>query len=131
MKRIVLITLISVLVLLAMWWYNSGQKLVSVSDFLQFAILILLVIFGLYMGWRQLRSVKRGEPAEDELSKRMLRKAAATSYYLSLYWWVVILYINNRSQADADVLIGYGIVGMAVIFAVCWAAIRIFGLKDE
>jgi hypothetical protein len=40
-------------------------------------------------------SAKRGQPAVDEFSKRILQKAAALSYYISICLWLLIIYLTD------------------------------------
>jgi peptidoglycan/LPS O-acetylase OafA/YrhL len=73
----------------------------------------------------------RGEPAEDELSKKLLLKTAAWSYYVSLYLWVAMLFIKDRVNLDTEEILGAGILGMAASFAICWLILNFRGIKNE
>lgn len=100
------------------------------SDLLQFGVIGLLVILALYFGIDRLKSYNRNEPPEDELSKSMLQKAAAKSYYISLYLWLAVIYITDGKDIDTESVIGTGIVGMGITFFVSWLVIRYQGLRD-
>jgi len=93
-------------------------------------IIILLVGFALFVGIKKLTAEKRGQPAEDELSRKLLKNAAATSYYISLYLWVLLIYINSERDIDTEALLSSGIIAMAIIFAVCWIFYKIRGIRD-
>ncbi len=93
-------------------------------------MIFLLVIFGFYYAWRQMRSAHSGEPGEDEYSKKVMQKSAALSYYISLYLWVAMIYIEDRVDWDGEAVIGSGIVGMGVIFAVSWLVFNYRGIRE-
>jgi peptidoglycan/LPS O-acetylase OafA/YrhL len=101
------------------------------TDTIQFGVIGLLISFAVFVGLKRLKSERRGEPAEDELSKSILQKTAAWSYYISLYLWVAMIYIKDRVSMDTEQLIGTGILGMAVTFAVCWLIFNFRGLRHE
>ena len=102
-----------------------------VIGILQFIVIILIVGFAIYIAMNRLRSVRRGEPAEDELSKKILLKASSFSYYASLYLWVAMIFVNDRTKLDTEILLGIGILGMAVIWVAFVIFFKIKGLKYE
>lgn len=85
-------------------------------------ILIQFVVvgFAIVFAFRRLKSVKQNLPVEDEMSKKILRRGAATSYYVSMYMWLVLMYFEDRIKLERHSLIGAGILCMAVIFALSW-----------
>ena len=128
-KAFISIFVLAVLIVAGLWIYQSGNEL-STNDIVHYIVISVLVLFALFMGFRKLSSVKRGQPSEDELSKRILEKSAARSYYISLYLWLVILYINNNKDVNTEELVGYGIIGMAVLFGLTWVFFYFKGIKD-
>lgn len=132
MKRSLLVFLVAGLILLTtlLWMVNSAG-VADRTDTIQFGVIGLLISFAVFVGLKRLKSERRGEPAEDELSKRILQKTAAWSYYISLYLWVAMIYIRGRVSMDTEQLIGTGILGMAVTFAVCWLVFNFRGLRHE
>ena len=102
-----------------------------VAEIVQFVVIIVIVGFAVYLAINRFRSVRRGEPAEDELSKKILQKASSFSYYASLYLWIVMIFVNDRTKMDSEVLIGTGILGMAVIWVGFVIFFRIRGVKNE
>lgn len=130
MKRSLLVFLVAGLVLLTtMLWMLNSSGIADVTDTIQFGIIGLLVAFAVFVGIRRLKSERRGEPAEDELSKSLMQKTAAWSYYISLYLWLAILFIKDRVVMDTEQLIGTGILGMAVCFALCWLVFNLRGFR--
>jgi len=91
-------------------------------------IIIFIAVLGVFVMFRRLSSIKKGEPTADELSSLILQKASSLSFYLSLYLWVVLSYFSDSLQLETDQLIGYGIIGMALIFTITWSIIKLLGL---
>lgn len=132
MKKIIPLVVISVLVLgtTLLWFMNSGSQL-SQAESWQFIVILLIVAFAGYIQYSRVKSVKRGEPAEDELSKKILQKASSFAYYLSLYLWVAMIVVNDRVKMDTEVLLGTGILGMAVIWVALVIFFKVGGLRNE
>ena len=132
MKRSLLVFIIAGLVLAStgMWFVTSNAQ-GKPFEWGGFAVILLLIAFAVFIGVRRLSSERRGEPVEDELSKKVLQKTAALSYYISLYLWVAMLYIKDRVTLDTEELLGAGILGMAVIFAVSWLFFHFKGVRNE
>jgi len=132
MKRGVIALVVSLLVLATtLMWFFKVETSVKTEDVFTFGIIIILVGFGLNFAWRRFSSARRGEPQEDELSKRMIQKTAAWSYYISLYMWVFMIWLKDRVTMDTEQVLGAGILSMAVIFFACWIVIRVRGLRHE
>jgi peptidoglycan/LPS O-acetylase OafA/YrhL len=94
-------------------------------------VIVLVVAFALFVGYKRLSSVNKGEPAEDEMSKKVMRQTAALSYYISLYLWLAIMYFSDKLNYEIHTVIGAGILGMAVTFGVCWLVINFRGIRNE
>jgi len=132
MKRgfIALLVSLTVLATTAFWFFGIEKK-VSAPEVLTFMIIVVLVGFGLFFAYRRFTSAQRGEPQEDELSKKVLQKTAAWSYYISLYMWVFMIWLKDRVTLDTEQVLGAGILSMAVIFFACWIIIRLRGIRNE
>jgi uncharacterized membrane protein YhaH (DUF805 family) len=132
MKKIIPVLVVSILVLgTTLLWMTNSKFSMPVAEIVQLVVIILIVGFAVYLAVNRLRSVRRGEPAEDELSKKILQKASSFSFYASLYLWVAMIFVNDRIQLDTEVLIGTGILGMAVIWVVLVIFFKIRGIKHE
>ncbi len=83
------------------------------------AILAALAI-GVF--FRNYKSVKGGFPIEDERSKRVMEKAMAKAYLISIYLLLAIGWASDDliQFRDASQATGAGIIGMAIAFALCW-----------
>lgn len=131
MKNIVVGFVISALVLVSLLiWALQGHFSGNLREILQAGIVLVLVGFAVYLGVSRLRSRLRREPAEDELSKKVMTRASSLAFYVSIYFWLFIMYISDRTSLEAHSLVGGGILGMAVIFLLCWLGVKAFGTKD-
>jgi len=117
MKRTVLIFVIAGLVLITTGlWYIKLSGTTGYIDLLHFGVIFMVVVFALFAGYKRLTSVIRGEPAEDELSKKILQKTASISYYISLYIWIFLIFLKNRVSFETEELLGTGILAMAATY---------------
>jgi peptidoglycan/LPS O-acetylase OafA/YrhL len=132
MKRGIIVLIVSALVLITtgLWIFSTPGKF-KPFDIVSFGIIIFVVGFALFVGYKRLSSAKRGEPTEDELSKKVLLRTAAMSYYISLYLWVAMLFIKDRVNLDTEEILGAGILGMALSFAICWLVFHFRGVRNE
>jgi len=120
------LVLVTVIVLLA----NSEVKF-TFQGIAPWAILLMVLAFGFYVGFvRLVRSKLRGEPPEDELSRKTLQRASSLSFYISIYLWLAIMYFSDKSDLETHAQVGMGILGMAVIFAICWLIYKLGGIRD-
>jgi peptidoglycan/LPS O-acetylase OafA/YrhL len=132
MKKTVLVFIVSALVVVTtVIWVLTSRTAFKPADLGMYAVLILVVGFALFVGVKRLSSIKKGEPAEDELSKKVLQKTAAMSYYISLYLWLAVMYVSDKLDYETHVFLSAGILGMAVIFALCWLVYNFRGVRNE
>jgi peptidoglycan/LPS O-acetylase OafA/YrhL len=131
MKKAVIIFIVAALVIATtiIWILSSGN--LQLVDIANFGIIFLLVALAVLLGYRRLSSARRGEPAEDELSKKVMRKASSLAYYISLYLWLLIMLLSDKLNYETHTIIGMGILGMAVVFAVCWLIVNFTGVRNE
>lgn len=132
MKKSILILLISLLVVITtgLWIYFSKKPLNS-GEILQFGVIFIIVLFAVFLGVRRLNGMKQGLPSEDEFSKKLMEKASSRSYYISIWLWLIMMYIGYEKTDHPEKLFGAGILGMAIIFALSWVYYRFKGMKDE
>ena len=132
MKKTVVLFIIGALVLItAGFWIFSGSSPVEPAEIVNLVVIVLVVVFALFFGYKRFTSIKKGEPAEDEMSKKIMQKTSSLSYFISLYWWLAIMYFSDRLKFEMHTIIGTGILGMAVIFAVCWLVFNFRGVRNE
>jgi hypothetical protein len=131
MKKSYLALVISAVVLATtIFWIISSKPTLSLAGIAQFSIILVLIGFGIYVGISRLKSEKLGEPAEDEMSRKIMQKASSTSFYISLYVWLGVMYYSDKTKMETHSLIGAGILGMAIAFFICWIFYKIRGMKD-
>ncbi len=132
MKRAILIFILSALVIItSVFWFANAKINLNLGLIMQFAVLVMVVGLAVFIGVKRLRSVRRGEPAEDELSRRIMVKASSVSFYISIYLWLFIMFFSERIDLPNHTLIGIGILGMAVVFVLSWVILTFRGVKDE
>jgi len=132
MNRTIVGFVVSALVLVSTAiWVLKGRIAGNTREILMAAVVLVVVGFAVYLGISRLRSHQRHEPAEDELSKRIMMRASSLAYYISIYLWLFVMYISDKTTLEAHSLIGSGILGMAVVFMLCWIGVKIFGMKNE
>lgn len=131
MKRTVLMFVISALVLATLGlWALKGHLAGNIPEIVQAGIVLLVVGFAVFLGLSRLRSHRLGEPGEDELSKTVMTKASSLAYYVSIYLWLFVMYISDKTSLPSHSLVGAGILGMAVVFLLCWLGVKAFGMKN-
>ena len=132
MKRGVVALLVALAVLgTTALWFFVREKSVSSADVVSFGVIVVLVGFGIWFAIRRFSSARRGEPQEDELSRKIIQKTAAWTYYISLYMWVFMIWLKDRVTLDTDEILGAGILSMAVIFMLCFIFLRLRGVRNE
>jgi peptidoglycan/LPS O-acetylase OafA/YrhL len=132
MKKTILLFVIAILVLgtVGLWIYSSKNAF-SPGNIFQLGVIVIVVGFALFFGIKRAGSTMRGEPAEDELSRKMLVKASSISFYISIYLWLIVMYFSDKTKLATHTLIGAGILGMALLFALCWVVIYLRGIRNE
>jgi hypothetical protein len=115
-KVILMITILSLLTItFAFWMANTAITGEIVTTIGLGAVIIVIIALMIPYIRRMASSVKRGEPLEDERSRKVKTKAAATSYYISLYWFLAISFASDYFPSlTVSGAIGLGIVGMAI-----------------
>ena len=132
MKRTVIGFVISALVLVSLAvWALKGHISGNTQEIVTAGIVLVLVGFAVFLGVSRVRSHARREPAEDELSRKVMIRASSLAYYISIYLWLFVMYISDKTSLEAHSLIGGGILGMAVVFLLCWIGVKAFGMKNE
>jgi uncharacterized membrane protein len=90
-----------------------------------FMIVIALTIVVFFIGYtrRELKSVREGFPVEDERSSKVMALAGYKAFLISIYWILIIGWASSNEWIqfrDVSQATGAGILGMAIIFGLCW-----------
>lgn len=132
MKKTVVMFVICALIVLALAiWALTSSTAVNIGEIISAGIVIVLVGFAVFFAVRRLSSRRRGEPGEDELSRSVMTRASSLAFYVSIYLWLFVMYISDKTRLEVHSLVGGGIMGMAVVFLLCWLGVRFFGIKNE
>ena len=132
MKKTMIIFIVAAVILVTTgFWFFTSRSAFKPADLVMYGVIIVVVGFALFLGFKRLTSVKKGEPAEDELSKKVLQKTAALSYYISLYLWLAVMYVSDKRDYETHVLLAAGILGMAVVYAICWLVYNFRGVRND
>jgi hypothetical protein len=100
-------------------------------EYIIYAAVGLIVIFGLVRAVKNLKDEKKGLTIEDELSKRIKEKVAAKSFYASFYIWTMIIVFTVDSKIRSEILLGIGLVGISLVYIGIWLYHNNKGLEDE
>lgn len=132
MKKSVIVFIIAALVLITTFiWIFSGKGPVKPMELVGLGVIVVVLLFALFIGFKRLSSAKRGEPPEDELSQKVMQRTSSLSYYISLYLWLALMYFSEKLNYETHTIIGAGILGMAIVFAVCWLVFNFRGIRNE
>ncbi|XMB85810.1 hypothetical protein RJG79_10425 [Mycoplasmatota bacterium WC44] len=118
---------IIILLLFVMFVGGIGMYVITtgIIDLYVYIAIIIAVLFTFYLV-RGFRAVKKGEVLEDELSKKVMNKAAARSFYISLYLWI---FLNYKFDFESEVML-FGVGGMTLIFILNYILITLNGRVD-
>lgn len=130
MKNIIWLAILLVLVVLTtiLW---LGKESLSLEELSSLGVILAIVGFAVFILIRRINSWKSGEPQEDELSKKVMLRTSSLSYYVSLYFWVFLLWLKDRVAFEQEELLGTGILGMALIFALSWVYYHFRGVPND
>jgi peptidoglycan/LPS O-acetylase OafA/YrhL len=121
MRRTILIAVIALLVVVTfIIWIASSELSFDFGTILMIVIAVVILAFAVIRVVRGVSDAKNKLPAEDELSKMIMLRAGYTSYQLSLFLWLVIGSVEDRIEMEGHTIIGAGILGMAILFALSW-----------
>lgn len=130
MKNIIGLAILLVLVLFSVILW-LGKESLGLEEITSLGVILAVVGFAVFILIRRIKSWKTGEPQEDELSKKVMLRTSSLSYYISLYFWVFLLWLKDRVAFEQEQLLGTGILGMAVIFALSWVYFHFRGVPND
>jgi len=119
--RTILIVVVAVLVVatFALWIANSDISF-DFSSVLMMVIPVVILVNAVLLIRKRMSDARDQMPAEDELTKMIRLRSGNTSFQLSLFLWLVIGSVEDRVEVEGHTIIGAGILGMAIIFALSW-----------
>jgi hypothetical protein len=97
--------------------------------------MLLIVGFVIYTGIQALKDAKSGLSPVDELSKAINEKAAAISFKISIYMWLLGIFALDVFSVDsvskAKLAIAIGMVGMTLLFIVVRLYLSKVGIDEN
>ena len=121
MKRTILIVVIAMMAVGSfIIWIASSEIAFDFGTVLMILIPLVILAFAVIKVVQGISDVKNQMPAEDELSKMIMLRTGSTSFQLSLFLWLVIGSVEDRIDMEGHTIIGAGILGMAILFALSW-----------
>lgn len=123
--RTILVVILAVLVVATfILWITNSEKSFDFGSILMFVIPVVILVYAVLLIRKRWVDAREQMPAEDELSKIIRLKSGYTSFQISLFLWLVIGSIEDRVDLEGHTIIGAGIMGMAVIWTLCWIYYR-------
>jgi hypothetical protein len=129
-KAVILFNLAAILFISVALWILIANFDGGFQDILSVSGVTIMLGFTIYFVISKIRSANRKEPCEDELSKTIMTKASSLSFYISVFFWLFLLFVGDKTTMQTHNLIGTGIMGMSLIFLFSWAGVKFFGLKN-
>ncbi|MCP4120467.1 MAG: hypothetical protein GY751_01800 [Bacteroidetes bacterium] len=112
-------------------WLYSTRSDISTFDLLAVVGIGIIVLLTIIVGLKRLRDQQRGLTVDDELSKRIKERAAAHSFIGSIYIWTLLLLFFGDGEAPSEMIIGAGILCMALLFFTMWFFHSKKGISSE
>ena len=110
--------------------FQEDTTILLVSSILHMIMIVILFILGIIQGIKRKRATEEGFPEDDELSEKIARKSAGISFYLTLFIWLILLFVNSFIEIDSRLIFSYGFIGMSLTFVITWLVINSQGIKD-
>jgi peptidoglycan/LPS O-acetylase OafA/YrhL len=121
MRKAIVVAVLAVLVTATIFiWFINSERDINIRGVLMIGIQVVVLGFAIFVVYKRWKAAREKLPAEDEMSKKILRRGAATSYYASLYLWLALMFFEESINLERSTLIGAGILGMALIYALSW-----------
>jgi hypothetical protein len=130
-KSMVVLIIVALVIVTTILWVINSRIPMGLPEILVISVLFISIGFGIFIGINRITSLIKKEPADDEMSRKILTKSSSWSFYGSIYMWLVLMYFSDKTKLETHSMIGAGILGMAIIFFLSWVGVKIFGLKNE
>jgi uncharacterized membrane protein len=117
-----LILLLTVLILMIIGTLVFTTNLFSSGNY-KFALLLVItmsIVIGILLFFIKncYYNLKDNIPGDDERTKKIRMYAAGSSYFISLYFWILLLAFHK--YFDKDDLLITGLLIMTISFYFCW-----------
>lgn len=113
-KTLLIITLLTMLVVLAFIVITNRTNVLKGLNLLIFALIIIGGVIAFVSAYKKDKEEKAGLTAEDELSTLIKYKSGYYAYMVSLYMWLFIFLFKDKFP-DIETMLGGGILLSALI----------------
>ena len=121
MKRTILVAVVALMAIVSfIIWIIGSELSFDFGTVLMILIPVVILAFAVIKVVQGVSDARNQMPAEDELSKMIMLRTGSTSFQLSLFLWLVIGSVEDRIDLEGHTIIGAGILGMAILFALSW-----------
>ncbi len=126
---IVVIFLTLALILFAITISRKGNIGAGIGSVI---IALIILIFAAVVIKRKYTSIKKGFPIADERTKKIEVLAGYYTFLISIWYLLALSYLSDNliQFKDPSQALSMGILGMAIIFGVCWLYLSIRGKTE-
>ncbi len=118
------------LTLLVLWIFMAKEPFDSIG-YLIFALSVFMICFGIYFKVQSYKNQKIGLTSDDELSNRIKERATAKAFNISFYMWLFMILFVKDIEPKVKIIMGFGLLGMALVFFLNWLYYSKVGISDE
>ncbi|MBT8306849.1 MAG: DUF2178 domain-containing protein [Maribacter sp.] len=118
------------LLLLGFWVFTSKRPF-DIEGYIILGLAILAIGFGLYFKIQRYNSERAGLNSNDELSKRIREKAAAKTFSISIYLWLIVILFVIGPEPRIKLIMAIGLMVMGLVFFLHWFYYSKIGISDE
>ncbi|MDG1570695.1 hypothetical protein OZ410_00070 [Robiginitalea sp. M366] len=101
-------------------WLYAQQSPLGIFEISVAALVFVVTGFSVVVALRRMKDEKKGLPAEDELSRGIKQRAAASAFAGSFYLWTAIAVFVMDSGLRPEIPLEIGLLGMALLFVGFW-----------
>jgi hypothetical protein len=106
-----------------LYFFSAAKDGLSLGDSIATLLPLALILGFAVILFNKHREVMRGGPMHDELSRRIMDASLGRAYLLSIYWVLALGMFSEEiglDAAPAHAITGLIILGMAILFGLCY-----------
>ena len=121
MLAVMIVISVAVIVTGTLFAFGSLRNGKIAGAVLGVIIALIILAFAVIVLRRGKRDLKEGYPLKDERSRKVMEKASSLSFYVSLYWLLLIGFLSEWIPfRDVSQATSVGVGGMALLFLIFW-----------
>jgi len=120
-KILFIVTSLIVLALLGL--FVSMKNVSGIEPTFIAIIVVILAVIVISKNLKNVKDAKKGLTIEDERSRKVLLLTGAKSFQVSIWYLLILMWVSsvlNIITLNTEQALGFGIVGMAIIFGIMW-----------